>query len=56
MSAKKGCCPRCLTGGYRLDEPAFDGRPSFTCDSCGNYWTEGKDGGESMKNLRLKQE
>jgi transposase-like protein len=58
MPARKGRCPRCLVGGYRLDKPnPYDGRPSFHCDRCGNHWTEGWNGGDSLRALvEMKKE
>ncbi len=43
---KKPRCGRCLHPGYDVDRKTHDGRPRFTCQRCGEWWTAGKDGGE----------
>lgn len=48
MSSRRPTCPRCKHPGFR-QSTAHDGRPKFTCDSCGNEWTNGKDGGEYVQ-------
>ncbi len=44
-------------GGYGRIEDALDGRPRFKCTKCGDTWTEGKSGGESLEavNRALKK-
>lgn len=34
-------CPSCGHRGVIMSS-AFDGRPSYTCDNCGNHWTDGR--------------
>lgn len=41
---RKPHCPRCRHRGY-WQSTAVDGRPAFTCDSCGYHWTSGHSGG-----------
>ncbi len=40
---RKPHCPRCKHTGFRLSK-AVDGRPLFTCDKCGEWWTNGHSG------------
>lgn len=43
----KAICPRCKSPDYKIDR-APDGRPSFICVSCNEYWTCGYNGGKYM--------
>jgi transposase-like protein len=40
----KPACPKCRGKGYTTSR-AVDGRPKFTCTSCGHIWTAGTRGG-----------
>lgn len=39
-------------GGYEAIDPAMDGRPRFRCTKCGQTWTDGTDGGDSLLALK----
>ncbi len=53
---RPGKRPVCTCGGgyVRIENAQFplpDGRPQFRCTKCGETWTEGHSGGESLKAL-----
>jgi len=41
-------CPRCKHPEYKVGK-ASDGRPRFTCTSCGDSWTSGHSGGKFLE-------
>lgn len=45
-------CPRCKHRGFKAGAAPADGRPEFTCTSCGYSWTCGKDGGGFMSHAK----
>ena len=47
-------CPQCRVSGY-TQGVAPDGRPKFTCQRCGYWWTNGKDGGEYLVSATHQQ-
>lgn len=43
-------CSKCQSPDYRQEIPYFTGgKPNFVCNSCGNTWQYGKDGGKYAK-------
>lgn len=42
-------------GGFERIDDADDGRPQFRCTKCRQTWTEGRDGGESLRAVQRKK-